>query len=147
MKDYKVSLMSNEDLENIKDFLLTDFDDFWNYNILKQDISNPNSYYIVAKNSDEIIVGFAGVQFILDEADIMNIVTRKNYRGNGIGSLLLDNLIIASKTNNMCCITLEVNENNLPALSLYKKFGFKTMGIRKKYYNNLDNAVIMKLDF
>lgn len=44
-------------------------------------------------------------------------------------------------------ITLEVNENNLPAIHLYEKFNFKRLGLRKKYYNNTDNAVIMTLYF
>ena len=39
-----------------------------------------------------------------------------------------------------------MNVNNIPAISLYKKFGFKEVGIRKKYYNNLDNAIIMNLE-
>ena len=141
-----IEKMSTYDLENIKDILNLEFDDFWNYNILKQELLNENSIYLVAKNSEGLILGFSGVQFILDEADITNIVTRKSFRNKGIGSKLLENLIIASKEKNMSSITLEVNENNIYAISLYKKFNFETTGLRKKYYNGTDNAIIMKLD-
>ena len=48
-----------------------------------------------------------------------------------------------SKNLNLVSITLEVNENNLDAIKLYEKFGFEKLGIRKKYYNNTDNALIM----
>ena len=140
-----IEKMSTYDLENIKDILNLEFDDFWNYNILKQELLNENSIYLVAKNSEGLILGFSGVQFILDEADITNIVTRKSFRNKGIGSKLLENLIIASKEKNMSSITLEVNENNIYAISLYKKFNFKTTGLRKKYYNGTDNAIIMTL--
>lgn len=140
-----IEKMSTYDLENIKDILNLEFDDFWNYNILKQELLNENSIYLVAKNSEGLILGFSGVQFILDEADITNIVTRKSFKNKGIGSKLLENLIIASKEKNMSSITLEVNENNIYAISLYKKFNFETTGLRKKYYNGTDNAIIMTL--
>ena len=107
-------------------------------------ILNPNSKYIVAKLGKEII-GFAGIKIILDEADIMNIVTKKAFRNNGLGSLLLKNLINISKNSNVKSINLEVKEDNLSAIHLYKKFGFQILGTRKNYYKN-KNAIIMKKD-
>ena len=78
-----VTKMNINDLETIKNSLTTDFDNFWNYNIFKQEINSENSYYIVAKLNSEII-GFAGIKIIIDEADIMNIVTKKSIRNNGV---------------------------------------------------------------
>ena len=130
------------DLEVIKDTLFTDFDDFWNYNIFKQELENENSKYIIAKSGEET-VGFAGIWICIDEAHITNIVTKKCYRENGIATKLLDSLISLSQKLGLTSITLEVNENNLPAISLYKKFEFNQVGLRTKYYNNKDNAIIM----
>lgn len=138
----KISKMNIDDLNKISPVLLTEFDDFWNYNILKSELENENSKYIVAKNNDEI-VGFAGIWISIDEAHVTNIVTKKYLRKNGIGSTLLEELINLSKNLNLVSITLEVNENNLDAIKLYEKFGFEKLGIRKKYYNNTDNALIM----
>ncbi len=135
--------MSLNDLENIKNILTSEFDDFWNYDILKEELESENSRYIIAKLGNEII-GFAGIKIILDSADIMNIVTKKNYRNQGIGTLLLQNLISICKKSNLTSISLEVNEKNLHAIHLYKKFGFKNMGIRKNYYKN-QNGIIMFL--
>lgn len=137
-----ISEMNVQDLEQIKDCLLTDFDDFWSYNTLKQDFENGNSKYFVAKNDNEII-GFAGIVAIFDEVDIMNIVVKKNKRNLGIGSLLLEKIIEFSK--DYTYITLEVNIKNTPAIKLYKKYGFKQVGLRKKYYNNQDDAILMNL--
>lgn len=137
-----ISEMNVQDLEQIKDCLLTDFDDFWSYNTLKQDFENGNSKYFVAKNDNEII-GFAGIVAIFDEVDIMNIVVKKNKRNLGIGSLLLEKIIEFSK--DYTYITLEVNIQNTPAIKLYKKYGFKQVGLRKKYYNNQDDAILMNL--
>lgn len=141
--DYSIKKMTNQDLLKIKDILISDFDDFWNYDILKQELECSNSYFIIAKNNNEI-VGFAGLKRIVDEADIMNIVVKKSYRNNGVGSLLLENLISTAKLLNLKTITLEVNENNLSAIKLYDKFDFNHIGIRKKYYNGESDAIIMK---
>lgn len=137
-----ISEMNLKDLEQIKNCLLTDFDDFWSYNTLKQDLQSNMSKYFVAKKNNKI-VGFAGILPIIDEVNIMNIVVKKNKRNLGIGSLLLENIIEFSKK--YAYITLEVNENNIAAIKLYKKYGFKQVGLRKKYYNGVDNAIIMNL--
>lgn len=140
----EVSQMSNDDLLDLKDSLLNEFDDFWTYNILEQEFNNENTTYIVAKN-DDMVVGFAGILVIMDEANIMNIVTKKDKRKLGIGSLLLEKLIEISKLKKLASITLEVNEKNIPAINLYKKYNFQQVGIRKKYYDNTDAAILMTL--
>ena len=140
----EVSQMSNDDLLNLKDSLLNEFDDFWTYNILEQEFNNENTTYIVAKD-DNLVVGFAGILVIMDEANIMNIVTKKDKRKLGIGSLLLEKLIEISKLKKLASITLEVNEKNIPAINLYKKYNFQQVGIRKKYYDNTDAAILMTL--
>ena len=140
--DFKISKMTLDDLEIIKDILISDFDDFWNYDILKQELECENSYFVIVKTNDEI-VGFAGLKIILDEADIMNIVVKKHFRHNGIGSLLLESLISYSKSLNLKTITLEVNEYNSSAINLYNKFNFNKLGIRKKYYEGTIDAIIM----
>lgn len=138
----KILPMTNEDIDLLSTNLNSDFDDFWNINNLKNDFSNPNSTYLIAKVENEI-VGFAGFLKICDEANIMNIVTKKNKRNLGIGSKLLENLILYAKNRNCKIITLEVNEHNNIAIHLYEKYNFKRIGLRKKYYNNTDDAILM----
>lgn len=72
--------MLEKDLDNLD---LDKFDDFWNKNILKQELKQTTSIYIFAKENNEIF-GFAGINLILDEAHIANIVVRKDMRGLGI---------------------------------------------------------------
>ena len=143
MDNVKISMMNLQDLENIKDILIQDFDDFWTYNIFKIELENPNSKYIVAKIENKII-GFAGIWKAIDVAHITNIVTAKTLRNKGIGSTMLKKLIeLAKSENNINAITLEVNVNNIPAQKLYEKYGFKNTGLRKNYYNNTDDAIIL----
>ena len=143
MDNVEISIMNLSDLELIKDTLLTDFDDFWNYNTFKNELLNPNSKYIIAKRNNEII-GFGGIWKSVDDVHITNIVTAKKYRKQNIGSLMLLELIqMAKNERGITSITLEVNSNNIPAQKLYEKFGFKVVGTRKKYYNNIHDAIIM----
>ena len=140
----KILPMTEADIEEISPNFQTEFDEFWNINNLKNDFQNPNSTYFVAKLDNEI-VGFAGFLNICDEANIMNIVTKIDKRHLGIGSKLLSQLIASAHEQNCKSITLEVNEHNAPAIHLYEKFNFKRIGLRKKYYNNKDNAIIMSI--
>ncbi len=143
MDNIKISRMTISDLNEIEDILFSDFDDFWNINIFKSELLNPNSKYIVAK-IDSKIVGYAGIWKAVDDVHITNIVTAKNLRRQNIGSILLSTLIEMAKAEiGITSITLEVNHTNIPAQKLYEKFGFKVVGLRKKYYNNTDDAIIM----
>ena len=146
MDNIQICKMTLLDLEEIKDILFSDFDDFWNINIFKNELLNPNSQYIVAKVENKIL-GYAGLWKAVDDMHITNIVTAKKFRRHNIGSLLLSKLIeIAITDKDINSITLEVNSNNIPAQKLYEKFNFKVVGLRKKYYNNVDDAIIMTLN-
>ncbi len=140
--ELEITKMQLSDLEQIKEKLLEDFDDFWTVNILKEEIQSEKSQYIVAKQNQGI-VGFAGIRIIIDEVEIMNIVVRKDKRQEGIGSRLLQEILKTAKEQNAQVVILEVNEKNQPAIKLYQKFGFEQIGLRKKYYHNTDNAIIM----
>ena len=141
----KIEKMTKEHLDKIKENLENDFDEFWNENVLKNELENPASTYIVAKDEQNNIVGYAGIWQPIDEAHITNIVTKKDKRRNKIGTRMLEELIKVAKEKKLKDITLEVNVNNIPAINLYKKYNFKEVGIRKKYYNNSDDAIIMTL--
>jgi ribosomal-protein-alanine N-acetyltransferase len=136
--------MTLNDFDLIKNVLQDEFDEFWNANILKSELENPNTKYIVAKDGKEI-VGFAGILILPDIIEVMNIVVKKNKRRMGIGKKLLEELINIAKLAGLETLSLEVNYKNLPAKFLYESFGFKTVRIRKKYYNGIDDAIIMNL--
>ena len=81
--------MTLSDLDEIKDFLATKFDNLWNYEIFKEELANTNSEYLVLKNENEII-GYGGLKIVLDTADIMDIVIRTDFRGNRIIKIFND---------------------------------------------------------
>ena len=141
-----IEKMTKEHIEQIKDVLQEQFDEFWNINILTQELENPLSEYIVAIYNNEV-VGYVGLWQPIDEGHITNIVTRKDKRGRGIGSKILEEIIKLAKSKQLKCVTLEVNVHNNIAIKLYKRYGFKEVGRRPKYYNGTDDAIIMTLEF
>lgn len=138
-----IEKMKLEHLEKIKERLSTDFDDFWNENVLKSELENPASTYIVAIDDEDNVVGYAGIWQPIDEAHITNIVTKKENRGQKIGETMLKKLIEIARQRGLNSITLEVNIHNVPAIHLYEKYHFEKVGVRKKYYHNTDDALIM----
>lgn len=137
--------MNCSDLESIKDILIDEFDDFWSYTTLKDELSSPTSKYFVIKK-DNIILGFCGIKIITDFVEIMNIVIKKDSRGLGLSNFLLENTINKCKELNLKSINLDVNVENTIAINLYKKYNFVKVGIRKKYYNNVSDAILMTLN-
>ncbi len=140
-----INEMTLSHLLQIKDILSTEFDNFWTYTIFENELKNPNSKYFVALLDNEI-VGFAGIWKAVDDIHITNIVTKITKRHMGIASKLLENLINIAK-NEKLNLTLEVKQSNINAIKLYEKYNFKKVGLRKNYYGQNENAIIMTLIF
>ena len=121
--EIEIQKMNIEHLKQIKSILKTEFDEFWNENVLKKELENPLSEYIVAVCGDEV-VGYAGIWKPSEEGHITNIVTKKNKRGNKIATQMLEKLIEIAKIRKLKSLTLEVNEHNEIAIMLYKKYDF-----------------------
>ena len=137
-----ISKMQDEDIEEA---LLTEQSHnihILSKNILKEDIKNKNYNYLVAKNNDGKIIGYIGISYVLDSADIISIVVHKDYTKKGIATLLLQEIFAFAKENNIQKIMLEVRRSNIPAQKLYEKHGFKQIAIRNNYYDNTEDALI-----
>jgi len=97
--------------------------------------------------SRQYIIGFAGFWIMADEAHITNIAVRKIHRRRGIGELLLISIIDLATELNARNLTLEVRASNTAAQSLYYKYGFSQVGLRRGYYtDNKEDAVLMSAE-
>jgi ribosomal-protein-alanine N-acetyltransferase len=95
----------------------------------------------------EYIIGFAGLWLMAGEAHITNIAVRKKHRRQGIGELLLISLIELALELGAHLVTLEVRASNTTAQSLYAKYGFAEVGLRRGYYtDNREDGVLMTLE-
>ncbi len=90
------------------------------------------------------LIGLVGLWFVMDEAHVVIIGNRPSDRRKGIGELLLVAAIEAGIAHGSRVLTLEVRASNEVARALYRKYGFREVGVRKRYYaDNNEDAVIM----
>lgn len=137
-KDPIIKPMKIEDIDEVLEF----FHD-WTRELFFEEMRNPFSYNFVLCFPSYKIIGFINFWIVPDGIELNNIIVRNEYRGRGYGALLMDFLIKCADFLKSEKIFLEVKEDNLIAQNLYKKYGFKELYIRKKYYSDNKDAIIM----
>lgn len=124
------------DVGEIMDIERDSFPDPWSEDAIISSLERT----LVAESDGEVI-GYIIASRVCDEVSIENIAVRKDKRGRGTGSLLLDFVI---KGNPDCNFFLEVRKSNVRALNFYKKFNFTEYYIRKNYYGDEDAIVMVR---
>ena len=117
----------------------------WDSKAIESLIVDPGKKCLVADLHGEV-VGYVGAETVLDECNIGNIVTHKDYRGRGFATVMLEILLGNLKRRGINKVFLEVEHDNAPAIALYEKFGFVRYGLRRDYYGQGKDAVLMSLD-
>lgn len=117
----------------------------WSRESFWRDASNENTLYLLAVDKEkEEIIGYVGCWILGNEGEITNVAVSPEYRGQHIAENMLLELIERVKKRGGTAMTLEVRPSNIPALKLYEKLGFKSVGRRPKYYvNPVEDAEIM----
>ena len=112
--------------------------------------STPWSRNMLAEELDESgkVVGYAGLQVVLDEGYITNVAVRPECRRQGIAGKLLQVFLDFAQGNHLAFLTLEVRASNYDAIALYGSRGFRSVGRRKNYYEHpKEDAIIMTKEF
>ena len=104
--------------------------------------ANPYARKLEYYEEDEVI-GFLDYSLIYDRIEIDNFFVEEKNRNQGIGKKLLSYLVVIAINNHVVNVTLEVREKNEIARTLYKRFGFREVALRKFYYGD-DNGILME---
>ena len=141
----RVRIAKSSDLDDIYDLDVQTFAMPWSKEALSYDIlENDNAFVIVAEYEGEF-AGYADIWTVLDEADLNSIAVRVDFRRKGIGDAIILAMTEMLSANGVATINLEVRVSNMPAIKLYKKYGFNECGVRPGYYlDNGEDALIMK---
>lgn len=117
----------------------------WTKNMFLSELHNENTllYILMEKKS---VVGYISLFKVLDEMHINNIAVDPDLQKRGYASIIMNKSIRIAKKLSITYITLEVRVSNIPAINLYKKYGFETVGARKNYYKipNEDALIMTK---
>jgi len=137
--------MKDEDAAEVYNIECESFTDPWPLSAFEKSGENGTRRFYVAQDGN-VILAYGAVMTVLDECEILRIAVRKKSRKSGIGSLMLKYMINECYRKKSRFFYLEVRESNIPAIGLYKKFGFSENGRRKDYYTKpVEAAVLMSL--
>jgi ribosomal-protein-alanine N-acetyltransferase len=93
------------------------------------------------------VLAFSNYWVVADEVHLLNLATHPEARRAGHASRLLAHIIEVGRTRRCRFVTLEVRRSNAAALRLYRRFGFRAVGIRPNYYaEDQEDAIVMLLD-
>jgi len=98
--------------------------------------------YVVARVASNV-VGYAGLLFSDHDAHVTNVAVDPDWHRSKIGSRLLLTLARQARAGGARSMTLEVRVSNHAAQAMYAEFGFAPVGVRKKYYENVEDAIVM----
>jgi len=118
------------------------FEHNWTVESYESEINNILATYVVAEEND-VIIGFGGFWTVIDEAQITNIGVLANYRRRGVAQKILNEMMQLAVVKSCFSMTLEVKVDNIAAIGLYEANGFEKAGIRKNYYDNKTDGLIM----
>ena len=100
-------------------------------------------FFVLGKKIEDRLVGYISFTISFDTADVELVLVDKDFRGRGIAKELLTKALKEIKDKNVSKVLLEVRKDNDLALSLYKGNGFSQINVRKKYYEDWTDALIL----
>lgn len=103
----------------------------------------------VLRDSAHDLVGYFLMMPAVDEAHLLNITVHADLHGQGIGRTMLDYIVERTRDKGLASVLLEVRPSNQRALTIYTRYGFQKIGVRKNYYpaahNTREDAIVMRL--
>ena len=117
----------------------------WTLNVFNNEIEmmrRAERTYLVAREG-AAVVGYAGMMYAVDDAHVTNIAVGRDHQRRGVATRLLAELAWTAVERGSTAMTLEVRVSNVAAQQLYRRFGFEAAGVRKNYYENVEDAIVM----
>lgn len=146
MLEVQVRHMQEHDVDQIMEIEKVSFGSHhWSAQSFIAEMKNKlGNYFVAVDATSNKVVGYCGYWMIQEEAHITTVASSPALRKCGIGELLLQRMIESVYALEGKWLTLEVRASNIMAISLYKKYGFSSLGVRKNYYqDNNEDALIM----
>ena len=141
-----VVAVKREHIPQITDLEKVCFSTPWSMEAILDAYKNGTKFFVSEKNGK--VLGYIGINCILDEGYITNVAVFPEYRGHGVGKALIERVFSLARDESLSFVSLEVRESNIPAISLYDSLGFKQEGKRKNFYTDpKEDALILTKRF
>lgn len=136
--------MTAADLDAILTIEQASFSVPWKRDHFEHEMTASHSFPFVVELGG-VIVGYVCLMSLFEEAQILDIAVAPEQRGRGLARLLMDHAVTVAREKNAEVLALEVRSTNSSAITLYERCGFVRTGVRQKYYEGRDDAVLMEL--
>jgi ribosomal-protein-alanine N-acetyltransferase len=138
-----VQRMTREDVDEVARLEKLSFSDPWSKSSFEHELTNRFSIPLVVK-SGSTIVGYSCLWHVYEQMEIATIATAPEFRGRGVGALLMRWALDEAARRGCSNVVLSVRESNLTAIRLYRRFGFVELDRRRRYYRlPEEDAIIM----
>jgi ribosomal-protein-alanine N-acetyltransferase len=147
VSEWTIRQAERRDVPELLVIEVAQFPEPWSRTMLLDEITNlENRRYTVAVEG-KTIIGYLGVMYVMDELHINTIGTLPGHEGRGVATSLMDEAWEDAKARDIARATLEVAVSNERAQALYARYGFRPVGIRKNYYERIqEDALILWAD-
>ena len=146
MKDFEIVTLTVSHLAEAAEIEKLCFSEPWSEEALLYMCTSPNTHAVaVVEKESGRLAAYGGCEYVLDEANIVNVATHPDFRRRGCAEALIGKMEEFLASREVTDVYLEVRVSNAPARTLYEKLGFVAVGIRKNYYRfPAEDAVVMK---
>jgi ribosomal-protein-alanine N-acetyltransferase len=144
-RNWVFSDMAVEHLPEVLAIERVSFPTPWTGPLFLQELQVAFSRIILARRPGAPIAGYVCRWFVADEVHVLNVAVAPQFRTQGLGGLLMHEILREARENQATAVTLEVRRGNRPGRRLYESFGFEEVGLRRNYYGRGEDALILRL--
>lgn len=146
---FEIVPMRARDLDRIMEIERVSFRAPWSRQVFVEEMDRDWAHVDVLKERtpNAPVVAFVNYWLVRDEVHVLNVATHPQARRQGHAARLLEHVIAFAHKHRCRYVTLEVRRSNQPAIRLYRKYGFRPVGIRPNYYvEDNEDAIVMLLE-
>lgn len=135
------------DLDRIMEIEHLCFSSPWSRQVFVEEMGHTYSKIMVARQGHGVpIAAFINYWIVHDEVHVLNVATHPGWRRRGLARLLMNHATDSGLARGARLVTLEVRRSNVAAIAMYTALGYRPVDIRRSYYSNGEDAIVMILD-
>ncbi|MBO5925595.1 MAG: ribosomal protein S18-alanine N-acetyltransferase [Clostridia bacterium] len=133
--------MTTEDIHAVALIEKECFGEPWSEAQLQESLGKDYARFLVAVDDGEV-VGYVGAYILGEDVDITNVAVTSSSRGRGVAYSLMSSVMRVAREEGSTIVRLECRVSNTPARALYDKLGFESVGVRPRFYQDLEDAIM-----
>ncbi len=141
-----ISEIKENQIKSVAEIEKENFSEPWSEKSIRESLNNSTVFFVAER--EDTVLGYVGLNFVLDEGYITSIAVKKENRNCGIATALINKCFDFANCKKLAFISLEVRISNKNAIDLYKKLNFNNEGLRRNFYRfPTEDAIIMTRRF